>query len=608
MADLGNLTGMFLRLNRFNDEEDSEFLKARARMFASRSEAGRYAAHIRWANNRGQQPLTVEQWRAQGGLTEPQGGTPQADESSLESQLAPLIAEAQAAMRLVNEIEEKRLVHELGRTVPMSLDEYNSLSEDDKIKARLVINEMRPPDSLEWHNRLGRATINGAEWNEATPQQRTEMYLKASQEALKSNPPTNFIKIEEHGDLKAQMVPAQHLVDAMEKVTAVGRVGEQYIASKMEDAVKANEGAYGKALDELLVASAKKDTAMAAYRLGVKKYIADKEAMEGDLLQQAWRQGLPRKGFNRKDHPLNPQYSATMKALNAEKKRLKEAMINAQDDYRKKIDISKATGVVEANQKIVDEVLKVVGTGKTKIPFYDPEKKSPALVNDSWNHVLGRMPDGVTKALTRLGNFFYEKVEGGGAFLFDGNISGGSVRTNTTIQSVAINVPFKMSVPSVLSHELMHGLEYASPTVHSLVGAFRESRLYSYEPTITTRSGIPEGIVGHIVHSGVRPFSERVGIIQSRLGHDNSVQDLGGAFSLPDKFGDPYAGRVYGTDVFAINNKLGSRPDDRRHSNEQLTTGVQALLYGNQSPQRFANTDSEQISFALGVLLTTGDI
>ena len=38
--------------------------KARARMFASRSEAGRYAAHIRWANARGEQPMSVEDWRA----------------------------------------------------------------------------------------------------------------------------------------------------------------------------------------------------------------------------------------------------------------------------------------------------------------------------------------------------------------------------------------------------------------------------------------------------------------------------------------------------------------------------------------------------------------
>jgi hypothetical protein len=585
---------------------DNDFLKARARMFASRSEAGRYAAHIRWANNRGQQPLTVEQWRAQGGMTEPQGGTPQADESSLESQLAPLIAEAQTAMRLVNEIEEKRLVDEIGKTIFIRLDEYNRATAEEQAQARMVINAQRPPDSLEWHRG---STINGAEWNEATAQQRTEMYLKASQEALKTNPPTNFIKIEEYGDLKAQMVPAQHLVDAMEKVTAVGRVGEQHIASKMEDAVKANKGAYDKALDDLMVASAKRDQAQTAHRYGLKKYAADKRQLQIDLLDQAWKQGLPRRGFNKKDHPLNPQYSATMKVLNAEKKRLEKELKSAQDEFRQKMDISKATGVVEANQKIVDDVLKIGGTGNTKIALAVPSEKTySALIKDTFNAVVRRLPDGVTKTLTRLGNLSHEQIEDGGAFNFDGGIAAGFVRTGATIFTMDRNSPFRMSVASVFSHELTHGLEYASPTVHSLVGAFRESRLYSYEPTITTRSGIPEGIVGHVVHSGVRPFSERVGIIQSRLGHDNSVQDLGGAFSLPDKFGDPYAGRVYGINVFAINSKLSSRPDDRRHSNEQLTTGVQALLYGNQSSKRFGNTDSEHISFALGVLLTTGDI
>lgn len=42
---------------------DDAMMKARARMFASRSEAGRYAAHIRWANARGEQPMSLEQWR-----------------------------------------------------------------------------------------------------------------------------------------------------------------------------------------------------------------------------------------------------------------------------------------------------------------------------------------------------------------------------------------------------------------------------------------------------------------------------------------------------------------------------------------------------------------
>lgn len=52
--------------------------KARARMFASRSEAGRYAAHIRWANNRGQEPLSVADWRASDAMELPDDIVPQA--------------------------------------------------------------------------------------------------------------------------------------------------------------------------------------------------------------------------------------------------------------------------------------------------------------------------------------------------------------------------------------------------------------------------------------------------------------------------------------------------------------------------------------------------
>jgi hypothetical protein len=51
MTDHGNLTGLFLR--EFPSDDADAMMKARPRMFASRSEAARYAAGIRWQNNRG---------------------------------------------------------------------------------------------------------------------------------------------------------------------------------------------------------------------------------------------------------------------------------------------------------------------------------------------------------------------------------------------------------------------------------------------------------------------------------------------------------------------------------------------------------------------------
>ena len=41
----------------------SVMLKARARMFASRSEAGRYAAYIRWSRTNGVEPVGVDEWK-----------------------------------------------------------------------------------------------------------------------------------------------------------------------------------------------------------------------------------------------------------------------------------------------------------------------------------------------------------------------------------------------------------------------------------------------------------------------------------------------------------------------------------------------------------------
>jgi len=55
------------RLPRDGSDANEDMEKAK---FASRSEAGRYAAHIRWARENGQEPLTPDEWRArQSGAT-----------------------------------------------------------------------------------------------------------------------------------------------------------------------------------------------------------------------------------------------------------------------------------------------------------------------------------------------------------------------------------------------------------------------------------------------------------------------------------------------------------------------------------------------------------
>ena len=52
--------------------ESSEYDMMEKAQFASRSEAGRYAAHIRWSRQSGVEPLTPDEWRArQGGSTGP---------------------------------------------------------------------------------------------------------------------------------------------------------------------------------------------------------------------------------------------------------------------------------------------------------------------------------------------------------------------------------------------------------------------------------------------------------------------------------------------------------------------------------------------------------
>lgn len=604
--------------------EEDDLFKARARMFASRSEAGRYAAHIRWANNRGQQPLTVDQWRAQGGVTAPQGGGAETPESGLAKQLAPLIAEAQEAMRVVNDIERQRLFRSIidDQLDAVEKDRIANIFKngtDEQINSIIVgYNERFPSDSVQ-HGSKDAPKIDGETWLNATPEQRTAMYLEASQQALTNGRQSNYVHITAHSNqINDQMVPAQHLIDAMEKVTAVGRVAEAHIAKGMVNVVAANKNAFDEGLARIKEASDRRSQAQEAYTKGTRRLNADKEALDRELLDRAWREGLPRKGFSRKDHPLNPIYRERMKVIKAETKKLETELRSAQEEVKKAMTLSKSTGMIDGHASLVDEVLAVKGSAKGLVSFVRMPlgKPVPERIQEALADVTSRFPEGVGRVIGNLDKGIrFEASEGGGAFSTMPTGKGAKVSdgfdSNATIRAITVDIPGKMSVKSVLSHELTHALEYASPGIHNVVAAFRESRLYSYDPTISTRSTIPEGVVGHIVHSNVRPFAERVGIIQSRLGHDNTAQDLFGSFTLPDKYGDPYAGRVYadvGESLFSMNNKLGSRPDGRRYSNEQLTTGVQALMYGNESSQRFGNTDSEHISFALGVLLTAGDI
>ena len=263
--------------------------------------------------------------------------------------------------------------------------------------------------------------------------------------------------------------------------------------------------------------------------------------------------------------------------------------------------------------RIVDDILKAVRSDAKMPPvIVGSTAATKDYVQKNWNEMTARLPDAIKKVVTDVhGKLHLSDSVQGGSFTQEVSFPAGKTAIGGTL-----NVPFKqtdgasMSPKSVMAHEVMHAAEYSSPSIHNLVAAFREHRLYSYNPEVTERFDIPNGIIGRVVHGQVRPFAERVAVIQSPLGHDATLDMVYGYMpTFPDKYGDPYSGRLYtsGYDqIVSIGGKATSRPFSRQMSNEQLTTAVQAILYGQSAPTRFGNIDSEHIAFGLGVLLTAG--
>lgn len=150
--------------------------KARTRQFASRSEAGKYAAHIRWAQSRGEQPMSLEQWRSNQG-------------QPTETQLAGMelvrmrLGEAQQAMAGVEQRSKEFLAG------PYKDADGYQLGEDDPVAGKIY------------------ATTRGAVMKDDS----VEEWERASQAG------TNFVLT-----AKGELVPSKALVEAMEKVKAVG--------------------------------------------------------------------------------------------------------------------------------------------------------------------------------------------------------------------------------------------------------------------------------------------------------------------------------------------------------------------------------------------------
>ena len=585
--------------------------KARPRQFASRSEAGRYAAHIRWANQRGQEPLSVEAWRAQ-----ETGGQSAITADSDMAEFDRLRTEAVEAMRLVSEIDDERLMSVISGSPTWSAQYERLKTPDEQATFKRDMMMIVPPDQP-FGQPKSQVRINGEAWSNASPAEREAMYLEASKQALQGvgNPPirSNFILIEGFGKppkLHAQSVPAQHMVDATEAVKKVGAFVEQQVANEI-----AKLSATNRQIDQQMSELAQtKRNAQNALRVANEKAQMDMESLKSELISEAWRNGYPRKGFNRRDHPLYEKYTAG-------KKEIKQSVSKAQQEVSDAINaysdlMKQTTGIRERMLEVRLEALARFSPPGKDVTL-PPIKASEAGQTSPWakrtedivGDVLRELPNGVgQKFSTTYKDIMLTQSMGGGSF------SKIDDPTHLTKPTAVINLPFKddslsMSTRSVATHEVMHGLEFASPTVHSLVATFRASRLYSYDPVITTRDTIPFGQVGHVVHNEQRPFSQRVSIIQSPLGHDATVVETGGgASSMPDKFGDPYAGRVYSMELVTINGQATSNSGHLVYNNEQLTVGVQGFLYGSENRSRFQMLDTDHTSFALGTMIMAADI
>jgi len=553
MTDHGNLTGLFLR--EFPSDDADAMMKARPRMFASRSEAGRYAAHIRWANNRGETPMTVEQWRAnESGMATP--GEPAGGIELVQYR----ITKAKEAMAVVDKISTRYM-----------RESFVKSDEDADTNRR--------------YDELVRSDFKFTT---------EEQYLEASERARQGIdkdgnevPPSNFL-VNGHGEV----VPAKHMVDAMEAVKDVGRAIEQEVQARVGERGVTSTSEKVDALISLKAEAVRQQTEARRNFLSRKiDSVLSVQRLVNEHNQQLRAEGktagfIDSWNIRDRSHPFHDRYQQEVARIEAEYKDAKKAVSSLDKQLAQ---------AQQANSQISDTRLEVLGevrklggewkalsTATLDSVYYGSGKASAKTLAKGLQSVMAtHMPTRWAETLSAV----YPKVElrqsgGGGAFADRG--------FGKALVSLPASRKAGFSPQSAGIHELTHAIEYASTRVHNLVSTFRAERSYGYDATESQSSVIPAGQPGSRILSGATPMSSRL-----TQPMDTVKTITQGNFTYEgreDMYGDTYAGRWYGP--------------NRVKSNEQLTTGVQGAFYGHESPERFGNMDSEHIAFALGVMAT----
>ena len=529
--------------------------KARARMFASRSEAGRYAAHVRWANNRGEAPMTVEQWRA--------------NESGMATSGEPAGGIELVQYRMAKAKEALDVVENISARYSSYLD---SMSEEDS-------------DTV---SRVGELARSGFRFTTE------DEYLAASERAKegidadgKEVPPSNFL-VNGH----SEVVPAKHMVDAMEAVKDVGRAIEQEVEARVEArGVKSTSETITALLDSKKQALEQQEDARRQFINRQYEGVRLVQQMVREHNDQLRIEGktagfVPWENIRSRSHPFHNFYKQEVERIETQYKDAKKA-VSALD---KKLSQTQQANsqIADTRREVLGEVRELGGEWKglasatIDTVYYGAGKASAKTLAKGLESVLTtHMPTRWTEMLSNV----YPRVVlrqsgGGGAFADRGN--------GTALVSLPANRKSGFSPQSAGIHELTHAVEYANNRIHNLVATFRAERSYGYDAKESQSSVIPAGMPGSRILSGATPMSSR---LTQPMDTVKTIQEGNFKFEgREDMYGDTYAGRWYGP--------------NRVRSNEQLTTGIQGAFYGHERPERFGNMDSEQIAFALGVMAT----
>lgn len=518
--------------------------KGRARQFASRSEAGRYAAHIRWANNRGEQPMSLEQWRStQTGVTTATTA-PELEGMDL---VRARVTDAQAAMAEVQRRSEEFLAR--GIKDP---DTGQPLAEDDVVYGKMAVEETPGATMLD-------ATVE--EWERASSVARGNFVLSS----------------------RGELVPTKQMIEALEKVKAAGSAIE----------AEAQKRAAGQIPDDYINQGQKAELFVQVQT----KVLADAKYAYRDRDRLAARMvGESRYWQMNEGHPKWEEFKVAKQAIADSLTRAKKDLVSAQEELKRVSAL--ASPLSEARIAVLKEIRPF---GSTWDALQTPQKSaspyvsgtaSPETLAKPLREVLRNfVPTGMGETLNNVKTLRLAQVSSGGYFIEQPDYS--EIGLPTTRKHGA------MSPLSVAIHELTHAIEYSSLSrVHPLVAAFREDRRFSYDAkTSFGMTGVPVGAVGHVTHRDATPFGQRMlrgmDAVGSLTKQDGFLQSSTPSYT--DKFGDPYAGRKYTESGGLV---------QRAKSNEQLTVGIQAAVFGHEAPSRFGAVDSDHISFALGVWAT----